>query len=163
MFCTNCGYDLSKKDIERIKKEISNSSKNGSKVVRTKDTNLTYICPKCGHIIKEGLNEEDVKALSRASHSEIHRSRNIINGGMAAFVISLILAVIGYMFYLMSFKANAGGYLVTDCTEFYVFISLISIAAVGFVYAFVSLFLGIRKNRKYSLLLKDIQNNIFVQ
>ena len=155
MYCTNCGYDLSEK-----KQEIAKADKN---ITRTIDSKMVYVCPRCGKIIKEGLNEEDVKALSRASHSEIHKSRNIINTGMAFLVVSTILIVIAYMFYLMSFKANAGGVLVTTCTEFYVFISLLALSICLYVFSFTSLFLGYRKNHKYTLLLKDIQNGVFVQ
>ncbi len=154
MYCSNCGYDLKKKKINKINQKATK---------RTKDTEMVYICPKCGHIIKSNLNEEEIKALSRASHSEIHRSRNTMNTGMASLVISIILGVIAYLFFLMSFKANAGGQLVTDCTEYYVFATLIAIAGILLGFSILALVFGILKNRKYTLLLKDIQNDIFNQ
>ena len=114
MYCSNCGYKLTQRKIEKILKKTEG---------RTIDSNVVYVCPRCGKIIKNGLSNDDVKALARASHSEIHKSRNIINSGMCFLVIATILVAIGYIFYLMSYKANAGGMLVTNCTEYYVFIN----------------------------------------
>ena len=146
MYCSNCGYKLTQRKIEKILKKTEG---------RTIDSNVVYVCPRCGKIIKNGLSNDDVKALARASHSEIHKSRNI--------VIATILVAIGYIFYLMSYKDNAGGMLVTNCTEYYVFKVLIVLGCIAYLYSFISLFFGIKKNREYNLLLKDIQNNIFIQ
>lgn len=154
MYCSNCGYKLSEAKQEKAKREVKN---------RTADSIMTYVCPRCGKIIKEGLNEEEVKALARASHTEIHKSRNTINTGMCFVVISTILIIVAYMFFLMSFKANAGGMLVTNCTEFYVSMILFGLSGCMYVYAFLSLFFGIKKNKEYKKLLKDIQNDVFVQ
>ena len=154
MYCSNCGYKLSEAKQEKAKREVEN---------RTADSIMTYVCPRCGKIIKEGLNEEEVKALARASHTEIHKSRNTINTGMCFVVISTILIIVAYMFFLMSFKANAGGMLVTNCTEFYVSMILFDLSGCMYVYAFLSLFFGIKKNKEYKKLLKDIQNDVFVQ
>lgn len=154
MYCSNCGYKLTQRKIEKILKKTEG---------RTIDSNVVYVCPRCGKIIKNSLSNDDVKALARASHSEIHKSRNIINSGMCFLVIATILVVIGYIFYLMSYKANAGGMLVTNCTEYYVFIVLLVLGCIAYLYSFISLFFGIKKNREYNLLLKDIQNNIFIQ
>lgn len=154
MYCSNCGYKLSEAKQEKAKREVAN---------RTADSIMTYVCPRCGKIIKEGLNDEEVKALARASHTEIHKSRNTINTGMCFAVISTILIIVAYMFFLMSFKANAGGMLVTNCTEFYVSMILFGLSGCMYVYAFLSLFFGIKKNKEYKKLLKDIQNDVFVQ
>lgn len=154
MYCSNCGHKISERQIEKANKNAKS---------RTIDSNMVYVCPRCGKIVKHDLSADEIKSLARASHSEIHKSRNIINYGMCFLVISTILIVIGYIFYLMSYKANAGGMLVTNCTEYYVFVVLLTLSCIGYLYSILSLFFGIKKNREYSMLLKDIQNNIFVQ
>jgi hypothetical protein len=154
MYCSNCGYDLKEKQIENGKAKDQ---------VKNPTTIDVFVCPRCGKLIKQDLNEDEIKALSRAGHAEIHRSRNTMNRGMSFLVIGIILLVIAVMFFMMSFKANAGGSLVTDCTEFYVFLILLVLGVASTGFAIVSLFLGIRKNRKYTNLLRDIQNGVFVQ
>lgn len=154
MYCSNCGYKLKEEQIQKAKQ--------GS-VIENGETTIAYVCPRCGHVIKENLNEEEIKALSRASHAEIHRSRNLINSGLCFLMISIILFSISFMFYLMSFKASAGGMLVTTSTEFYVFIALLAISIAALSYSMINLVRGISKNRRYSNLLKEIQNGIFIQ
>lgn len=154
MYCSNCGYDLKEKEIEKGKK--NDSTKNSSTID-------VFVCPRCGKLIKNDLNEEEVKALSRAGHAEIHRSRNTMNRGMSFLVIGVILLCVCIMFFMMSFKANAGGSLVTNCTEFYVFMVLLVLGIASTSFGLVSLFLGIKKNKKYTNLLRDIQNGVFVQ
>ncbi len=154
MYCSHCGYDLKEKQILKAKK---------STVLKDDNTKIGYVCPRCGHVIKEGLSEEEVKALSRASHAEIHRARNNINSGMCFLMISIILFVISFMFFLMSFKASAGGMLVTDSTEFYVFIALLVLAVLALGYSLFNLIKGILKHKEYTTLLKNIQNEIFFQ
>lgn len=154
MYCSHCGYHLSDKKIE---KALSMDA------FRTKDTVMTYVCPRCGKIIKENLNEEDTKALSRAAHAEIHRARNFINSGMCFLMISIILSCISGMFFLMSFKASEGGRLVTTSTEFYVFIAMLVIGICALAYSIFNLFRGITKRKRYTSLLKDVQNEVFVQ
>ena len=81
MFCSHCGYELSEGRRQSI--DVKSTSRN-------KDSIMTYVCPRCGSIIKNNLNEDDVKSLSRAAHAEIHRSRNLINSGMCFLMISII-------------------------------------------------------------------------
>ena len=78
-------------------------------------------------------------------------------------MISIILFVISFMFFLMSFKASAGGMLVTDSTEFYVFIALLVLAVLALGYSLFNLIKGILKHKEYTTLLKNIQNEIFFQ
>ncbi len=154
MYCSHCGYDLSDKKIEK---------RNLSLELKDAKTDVGYVCPRCGHIIKEHLDESDVKAVARAAHAEIHRARNNINSGLCFLMITIILACICGMFYLMSFKANQGGMLVTDSTEFYVCIALLVVWICTLAYSIYRLVQGITKHKKYSGLLKDIQNNVFIQ
>ncbi len=155
MYCTHCGYDLNEKKQKVAALQATN--------FRTAHTKLTYVCPRCGHIIKEDLSEEDIKALSRASHAEIHRARNSRNTGMCFLVLGGILLVISFLFFLMSFKAAMGGKLSVGSTEFKVFIALLALGVAGCGFGAYSLISGIKKNHKYSTLLRDINNNVFNQ
>lgn len=154
MYCSHCGYHLSE---EKIDKQLVLSSE------RSSSTKMVYVCPRCGKIIKEDLSQEEVKDLSRAAHAEIHRARNLRNSGMCFLVISAILLVIAFMFYLMSFKANQGGKLVTDSTEFIVFLVILVLGLCALGYSIFNLVRGYKKNKRYSSVLKDIQNGVFVQ
>ena len=154
MFCSHCGYELSEGRRQSI--DVKSTSRN-------KDSIMTYVCPRCGSIIKNNLNEDDVKSLSRAAHAEIHRSRNLINSGMCFLMISIIILVISIMFLLMSYKSSEGGKLVTTCTEFYVFMATLVLGIVSLGYSIFNLVRGYKKQHTYTNLLKDIQNEIFVQ
>ena len=154
MYCSHCGYNLNEKKVEKLTQNDPN---------RTKDSTETFVCPRCGKIIKPDLNNEEVKGLARASHSEIHRARNSLNSGMCFLMIAIILLSISGMFYLMSFKASAGGQLVTTSNEFYVFIGLLVLGLISLGYSIYRLVIGILKHRRYSKLLKDIQNDVFKQ
>ena len=155
MYCSHCGYDLN----ESRQKKASKTEAG----FRTENTKIAYVCPRCGHVIKTDLSEEEIKSLSRASHAEIHRARNSLNRGMCFLVIGSILAIVAFLFFLMSFKAALGGQLSTTCTEFYVFIALTVIGVAGIGYGGYSLRKGIVQNKKYSELLKDINNGVFIQ
>ncbi len=154
MFCSHCGYDLN----ENKQKAASKASD-----FRTAKTKITYVCPRCGHIIKEELNEEEIKSLSRASHAEIHRARNSVNTGLCLLTLGFIFDIIAFLFFLMSYKAALGGQLSLESTEFKVFIVL-AILGLGLnAFGFTLFFKGKSKNKKYNQLLKDINNNVFVQ
>jgi len=154
MYCSHCGYDL-KENQQKVAPEAAG--------FRTANTKVTYVCPRCGHIIKEDLNEEEIKALSRASHAEIHRASNSRNTGMCFLVIGIILTIISFLFFLMSFKAALGGQLSFGSTEFKVFCVLLVVGVAGIVSGGILLYQGITKHKKYTELLRDINNNVFVQ
>ena len=156
MFCSHCGYELSEEKRQNI-------DVNANPSLRKEGNVMTYVCPRCGSIIKDNLNEEDVKSLSRAAHAEIHRSRNLFNSGMCFLMIAVIILAISIMFLLMSYKANQGGRLVVECTEFYVFIALLVLAVLALGYSLFNLIKGILKHKEYTTLLKNIQNEIFFQ
>ena len=154
MYCSHCGYNLNDQKVEKLTHADAN---------RTKDSTETFVCPRCGKIIKPDLNNEEVKELARASHSEIHRARNSINSGMCFMMIAIILLSISLMFYLMSYKASAGNQLVTTSNEFYVFIGLLVLGLLSLGYSIYRLVVGISKHHRYTKLLKDIQNGVFIQ
>ena len=151
-------YDkLHNNDYEYFKNILHVSEK------RTPTTKDYYVCPRCGKLIHPELNEDDIKSLARAAHSEIHRGRNNVSSGMCGLMIGLILAVIGFMFFALSHKATNGGVLDTTCVEFYVFVCLVVFGTVLIAYAITSLIVGKRKIFNYETLLKNINNEAFHQ
>lgn len=158
MYCSHCGYDLDQNKMQKaLKKNTLTSTK------RSPEAKDVFNCPRCQHVIKENLSEEEYKDLARAAHSEIHRGRNNNNSGLCFGVISFIVLAISFMFLSMSFKATAGHTLVLDSVEFTVFLVLLSIGLVALTYAIIQLVLGIKKIRKYNGLLTRIQNETFYQ
>ena len=78
-------------------------------------------------------------------------------------MITIILLSIAFMFFLMSFKKGQGGQLVVTSNEFYVFIGLVVIGSLTLVYSAYRIVTGILKHHRYTKVLKDIQNDVFVQ
>lgn len=154
MFCSNCGYDLKEKEMDKALKE--NSEVNPEAI-------NTFVCPRCGKIIKPNLNNDEVKALARASHAEIHKSRNLHNTGMAFLVTGIIVSIIAFMFYLLCYKASNQGRFSYDCSEFYVFVVLAIVGLTFLVISCVNLIRGRRKSKLYSTVLKEIQDGVFIQ
>lgn len=130
---------------------------------RTNSTQDYFVCPRCGKLVRTNLNENDIKSLARAGHSEIHRGRNNISSGMCSLMIGLILAIIGFMFYALSFKATNNGVLDTGCVEFYVFIVLLVLGILLIIYAILNIIYGKNKIKNYEMLLKNINNDAFHQ
>lgn len=158
-----------KKEIAEINERLNANDleyfKNTLKISESRTANTTdfYVCPRCGKLVRINLDEYDIKSLARASHSEIHRGRNNISSGMSGLMIGIILAVIGLMFFLLSFKATNGGVLDTTCVEFYVFIVLLVLGIGLIIYALINITYGKKKIRNYENLLKDINNGAFHQ
>ena len=70
MYCYHCGYKI---DEEKIEKKQSTYKKfEGVEM----DTQIAYVCPRCGHLIHADGTHEDVKSLARACHAELQRGRN---------------------------------------------------------------------------------------
>lgn len=158
MFCHYCSNKVDVKALEKrspsltMFKEVANS-----------ETKVVYVCPRCGHIMHEGLNEEEIKSLSRAAHAEYLRGGNAFATGMSMTLFGFILFVIAFLFFLLSFKADAGGNLVYTCAEFIVCCALGFISVILLGIGITLVVRGILTKRKCSLLLKDINNQTFVQ
>lgn len=144
-------------DLEYFKNELK------VKEGRTLDSKDIFVCPRCGKLVRHNLDEEDIKSLARASHSEIHRGRNNISSGMCGLMIGVILTIIGFMFFALSFKATNNGQLDTSCVEFYVFVVLLLLGIGIIVYAIVSIVIGRGKIKRYEDLLRNINNDSFHQ
>lgn len=156
MYCSKCAYELSEEEIKKIEAKAvkSGATNEGEKV---------YVCPRCGQIIRHGLDNADLKSLSQAAHSEVHRAHNFKNSGMCSLSIGGILLIISIIFLVIAFKPANNHQLDTSAIEFYVFIILFAIAAACILFAAYSLTRGITKMKKYNKLIKDIQNQTFVQ
>ncbi len=157
MYCYHCG-----KKINEHKIEAKQSSYTSNAVV-AEDSKVEYICPRCGHLIHEGLADEDRKELSRASHAQIQRAANSYARGMCMNAIGVILLIISIIFFILANKPSQGFVLQTNCAEFYVFLVtlIMSVILLGFGISFT--IIGVMNRYHYSQLLKDLNNKTFVQ
>ena len=157
MYCYHCGKKVNEHKIEKKQSSFKSDVEYGD------FTKIEYICPRCGHLIHEGMSEGDSKELSRASHAQIQRANNHFARGMCMNALGLILLVIAIVFYILANKPSQGFVLQTDCAEFYVFIGalVISVILLG-VGAYLTV-IGVTNKQHYSRLLKDLNNKTFVQ
>lgn len=158
MFCQHCGKDFK---IDEVKLEKINQETDKA-ILLNPNIEKVYVCPRCNHIVKPHLNEADLKELSQASHAEIHRAKNKFSTGMVGLMIGFILACISFLFLSMSFKA-ANGFELTMGVEFFVFIALILIGSFLIIFGAIYVLIGVKRTKKYQNVLKDIQNETFVQ
>ena len=82
---------------------------------------------------------------------------------MGNFCIGVIVLIISLIFWRLSYKANNNFQLSTKCVEFYVFIVLLVIAVVLIILGTTLALMGIFKQKTYKQILKDIQNETFIQ
>lgn len=125
--------------------------------------NEMYVCPRCGHLISTNLNKQEIKELSAAAHSEIHKASNNLNTAKTLMVIGFVMLCISFMFLLMSYKATAGGELVTNCLEFIVFILFLVLGSSSFISGICTYIYGHKRKVHYQTLLKNIYNKVFYQ
>lgn len=157
--------ELAKKGISKLEKERDNylGKEDYLNLAYSNDVERAYICPRCGHLIKSNLSENDIKELSQASHAQLHRAKNKFASGMVALMTGMIFTCICFLFLSMSFKATNGYNLVTNCVEFNVFIGLLVIGVTLLSIGVTFFTIGILNGKKYQNLLKDIQNGVFHQ
>ena len=55
MYCYHCGKRIDERKIESKSSSFESNQEYGE------FTKVQYICPRCGHLIHEGLTEEDSK------------------------------------------------------------------------------------------------------
>ncbi len=157
MYCYHCGKRIDERKIESKSSSFESNQEYGE------FTKVQYICPRCGHLIHEGLSEEDSKELSRASHAQIQRANNSYARGMCMNALGVILLIIAIIFFILANKPSQGFVLQTNCAEFYVFIgaTIISVILLG-VGAYLTI-IGLKTKHHYYQLLKDLNNKTFVQ
>jgi phage FluMu protein Com len=158
LYCYHCGYELNEEKLEQ-KKSTRQEFKDQASV----SAEIQYVCPRCGRLIHFGHNEEEKKSLSRACHAELQRGRNDFAKGMSNVAIAVILGATGFLFFLLSKKADIQFRVSTTCPEFYIFIVLSVIAVILLAVGGFFVTRGLLRKRKYTSLLKDINMETFVQ
>ena len=158
MYCYYCGKEINE---EKLEKKSSSRQKYIEEA--SLDADIQYVCPRCGHLIRHGAEEKDIKSLSAACHAELQRGRNDIARGMSSVSISVILLITGIIFLLLSRKADIQYRVSTASPEFWIFMVLTIISVILLVSGGYFLIRGLRRNHKYTKLLKDINTKTFVQ
>ena len=159
MYCYHCGLKIDEHKIESKKSSFANDEQ----IEYTENTKVQYICPRCGHVIHEGLSEEDSKELSRASHAQIQRANNSYARGMCLNALGAILLIIAIIFFVLANKPSQGFVLQTNCAEFYVSIGAAVISVILLAIGVYLTIIGLKTKHHYSQLLKDLNNKTFVQ
>jgi hypothetical protein len=158
MYCYHCGYELDEKRVEAkapTRETEASSFKDG--------TAVSYVCPRCGHLIHAGSDETDIKSLSRASHAEIQRGRNTFAYGMGATCLAVIGLILAGIFLRLSFKPGLQNQLILTCPEFFVSMTLFVVGGIALIYGLISVFIGEKKVRHYERLLREIHTATFTQ
>ena len=158
MYCYHCGYKIDEK-----KFESKNSTRQKYVDVASFDTKINYVCPRCGHLIHEGCDEKEEKSLSVACHAELQRGRNDLARGMSSLSIAIILLVTGFIFLLLSRKADLQMQISTTCPEFWVALVLGVTSVILLALGTFHVSRGAKRKVRYTKLLKDINTKTFVQ
>ena len=158
MYCYHCGYKIDEKKIESKK-----STRKQFVDVASFDTKINYVCPRCGHLIHEGCDEKDTKSLSVACHAELQRGRNDLARGMSSLTLAVTLGVTGFIFLLLSRKADLQMMISTTCPEFWVALVLGVVAVILLGLGGFLTYRGVSRKVRYTNLLKDINTKTFVQ
>lgn len=157
MYCSHCAKHINESKIEAKKPSFS------SDVEIAEGAEVSYVCPRCGHLIHAGLEEKEVKTLSQAAHAQIQRARNNFASGMGMVSIGIIALILSILFFFLAKKPTNQYQLVVECAEFYVFVVLLVASVILLVAGGVFVGLGVVKKLQNSRLLKDINNRTFVQ
>ncbi len=156
MYCYHCA-----KHIDEDKIEAKAASFSVEEV--GENATVSYVCPRCGHLIHAGANEEEVKSLARAAHAQIQRARNFLSTGLGYAAIGAIILIIAILFYFLACKPTNQYQLVTTCAEFYVSVILGIISVILLALGGVFIVRGVTRYKQNANLLQDINNQTFVQ
>ena len=157
MYCTHCAKHINEARIEAKRPSIS------SEVKIDAEASVSYVCPRCGHLIHRDLSENEIKSLSQAAHAQIQRARNYFASGMGSLSIGTILLILSILFFFLAKKPSNQYKLVTDCAEYYVFLVLLIVSVILLAAGAFFLSFGLVRGKRNSSLLKDINNRTFVQ
>ena len=156
MYCYHCAKHI---DEDKLEKKASSFAVEEA----GENATVSYICPRCGHLIHAGADEEEVKSLARAAHAQIQRARNFLSTGLGYAAIGVIIGIIAILFYFLACKPTNQYQLVTTCAEFYVSVILGIISVILLALGIVFITRGIVRKRQNANLLQDINNQTFVQ
>jgi predicted RNA-binding Zn-ribbon protein involved in translation (DUF1610 family) len=159
VYCYHCGKKINEASLEH--KKSSYALANGQAV--DGKTSVAYVCPRCGHLITEGAKPEEIKSLSRAAHAQVQRAKNSFATGMGSVSIGTIALIISILFYFLAKKPSNHYVLVTTCAEFYVFLVLLIISVILLSVGGFYTIWGLVRQKSYENLLKDINNQTFIQ
>ena len=164
MYCSHCGKKINENALEKKRSSYVLKDENGELIPVDTDQKVEYVCPRCGHLIHEDLNDEEMKSLSRAAHSQLQRGANSFAFGMAFNLIGIIIGILAFSFYLLSF-VSSGGKKVLDTSKstFLVFVVMGIMAVILLGFGIYNTIVGISKKTAYTKLLKDLNNKTFVQ
>ena len=164
MYCSHCGKKINENALEKKQSSYVIKDENDELLPVDTDQRVEYVCPRCGHLIHPDLNDEEMKSLSRAAHSQLQRGANSFAFGMAFNLIGIIIGILAFSFYLLSF-VSAGGKKVLDTSKstFLVFVVMGIMAVILLGFGIYSTIVGISKKTSYTKLLKDLNNKTFVQ
>ncbi len=160
MRCYYCGYYINDQKLETAKSSFCTVS---IEQEIDPDAKIGYVCPRCGHLVTEGATPEDIKSLSQAAHAQLQRGRNNVATGAGFTSVGLIGAVIAVIFFILAKKPSNQYRLVVNCAEFYVFLVLAVISLVFLAVGVINLVKGFKTKFEYTNLLKEINNQTFIQ
>ena len=164
MYCSHCGKRFDEVALEKKQSSYVIKDENGELVQIDSDARVEYVCPQCGHLAHNNLNEEEYKSLSRAAHSQLQRGANSFARGMALTLIGVIIAILALSFFLLSFQSTGGGKVLdTTKSTFLVFVVMGVVAVILLGFGIYNTIVGINKKTMYTKLLKDLNNKTFVQ
>ena len=158
LYCCHCG-----KQINEEKVDLQSSLDLAKNPTSIKDVNITYVCPRCGSVIHKHCSAEEKKELARAAHAQVQIGNNSVASGLNKVMVGGILAVIAFIFFLLSRKATNNFQITIECAEFWVFVVLAVISVILLSIGVYSSIVGNKNRIKYEKLLKDLNNDTFAQ
>ena len=164
MYCSHCGKKFDERALEKKQSSYVQKDQNGELLPVDTEQKVEYVCPQCGHLAHLDLSEDEMKSLSRAAHSQLQRGANSFAFGMAFNLIGIIILILAFSFYLLSFQSSGGGKtLDTTKSTFLIFVVMGALAVILLGFGIVNTIVGLNKKVTYTKLLKDLNNKTFVQ
>ena len=164
MYCSHCGKKFDERALEKKQSSYVQKDQNGELLPVDTDQKVEYVCPQCGHLAHLDLNEDEMKSLSRAAHSQLQRGANSFAFGMAFNLIGIIIGILAFSFFLLSYQSSGGGKVLdTSKSTFLIFVVMSAVAVILLGFGIVNTIVGLNKKVMYTKLLKDLNNKTFVQ
>ena len=164
MYCSHCGKKFDERALEKKQSSYVQKDQNGELLPVDTDQKVEYVCPQCGHLAHLDLNEDEMKSLSRAAHSQLQRGANSFAFGMAFNLIGIIIGILAFSFFLLSYQSSGGGKVLdTSKSTFLIFVVMGALAVILLGFGIVNTIVGLNKKVTYTKLLKDLNNKTFVQ
>ena len=164
MYCCHCGKHFDEHKLEAKQSSLAMKDENGELIEIQEDAQINYVCPQCGHLAHANVSPAELKSLSQAAHSQLQRGANNFARGMALNLIGLIIGILAFSFFLLSFQTEAGEKVLnTGKSTFYIFVVMAAIAVILLGFGIYFTIVGVQKKVSYTKLLKDLNNKTFVQ